>query len=43
MSRLPERAVLAERADNIEARFKLPARKWLRMIRPLPAEPDATA
>ena len=31
---MPERAILVERADNIEARFKLPARKWLRMIRP---------
>ncbi|HUG24085.1 spermidine synthase [Piscinibacter sp.] len=34
---LPERAVLAARAENIETRFKLPARKWLRMIRALPA------
>lgn len=33
---LPERAELAARAENIETRFKLPARKWLRMIRPLP-------
>ena len=32
---IPERAILAARADNIERRFKLPARKWLRMIRPL--------
>ena len=32
---MPERAALAARADNIEGRFKLPARKWLRMIRPL--------
>ena len=31
----PDRATLAQRADNIESRFKLPARKWLRMIRPL--------
>jgi len=36
---MPERDVLAARADNIEARFKLPAKKWLRMIRPLPAPP----
>ena len=41
---MPARAELAARADNIERRFKLPARKWLRMIRPLaqiatPAEP----
>ena len=34
---LPDRDMLAERADNIETRFKLPARKWLRMIRALPA------
>ena len=32
----PERAVLAGRAENIETRFALPARKWLRMIRALP-------
>lgn len=32
---MPERADLAARADNIERRFKLPASKWLRMIRPL--------
>ncbi|HKX43190.1 MAG TPA: spermidine synthase [Burkholderiaceae bacterium] len=29
----PDRATLAARADNIEARFQLPARKWLRMMR----------
>ena len=33
---LPDRATLAARAENIETRFKLPARKWLRMIRDLP-------
>lgn len=32
---LPERPALAERADTIEQRFGLPARKWLRMLRPL--------
>jgi spermidine synthase len=32
---LPDRALLGSRADNIEHRFKLPAKKWLRMIRPL--------
>jgi spermidine synthase len=32
---VPERDTLAARADNIEDRFQLPARKWLRMIRPL--------
>ena len=39
---MPERAVLAQRADTIEARFKLPARKWLRMIRPW-ADPASAA
>ena len=33
---VPDREALAERADNIETRFKLPAKKWLRMIRVLP-------
>ena len=37
--RLPDRATLAARAENIETRFGLPARKWLRMIRPLPPLP----
>jgi len=32
---VPDRATLSARADNIEARFGLPARKWLRMVRPL--------
>lgn len=32
----PDRATLAARAENIETRFQLPARKWLRMIRALP-------
>jgi hypothetical protein len=32
---VPDRDVLTDRADNIEARFGLPARKWLRMVRPL--------
>ena len=30
----PDREALAARADNIESRLQLPARKWLRMIRP---------
>jgi spermidine synthase len=34
-SAIPERSVLADRAETIESRFKLPAKKWLRMIRPL--------
>jgi spermidine synthase len=42
----PAQTLLAARAQNIETRFHLPARKWLRMIRPLPSvtptppEPD---
>jgi len=32
---VPDRETLSARADNIEARFGLPARKWLRMVRPL--------
>ena len=39
---MPDRAALAARADNIEQRFKLPAKKWLRMIRPLAAAGVAT-
>jgi spermidine synthase len=38
----PERDVLAARAQNIETRFKLPAAKWVRMMRPLPALAMAT-
>jgi len=34
---VPDRDVLEQRAANIESRFKLPARKWLRLVRPLPA------
>ncbi len=33
----PSAQVLALRADNIEAGTRLPARKWLRMLRALPA------
>ncbi|MET0383075.1 MAG: spermidine synthase [Burkholderiaceae bacterium] len=32
---VPDRDALSARADNIEARYGLPARKWLRMVRPL--------
>jgi spermidine synthase len=32
---VPDRDTLSARADTIEARFGLPARKWLRMVRPL--------
>ena len=31
----PDRDTLSARAANIEARYGLPARKWLRMVRPL--------
>jgi spermidine synthase len=34
---VPDRDTLSARADNIESRFGLPARKWLRMVRPLSA------
>lgn len=33
---LPDRGTLAQRAEIVESRWGLPARKWLRMIRPLP-------
>ncbi|RZJ08498.1 MAG: spermidine synthase [Rubrivivax sp.] len=33
---VPEREVLEQRAAVIESRFKLPARKWLRLVNPLP-------
>jgi len=38
---LPGRDVLAARAENIETRLGLPARKWLRLLRPwpMPSEP----
>jgi spermidine synthase len=36
---LPDRDTLAARAENIETRFQLPAKKWLRMIRALPDVP----
>jgi hypothetical protein len=34
---LPERATLAARAEVVESRHGLPARKWLRMMRTLPS------
>jgi spermidine synthase len=43
---LPDRATLLDRAAHIEARFKrqgLPARKWLRMLRPLVSQGASTA
>lgn len=39
---LPDRDVLAARAETIETRYALPARKWLRMIRALPSTDDPT-
>ena len=33
---VPTREVLEQRADHIEARHDLPARKWLKLVRPLP-------
>jgi spermidine synthase len=36
---VPGRSVLARRAENIETRWQLPARKWLRMLNSLPADP----
>ncbi len=43
---LPARDELARRAENIETRWQLPARKWLRMMRPvapaaMPIQPPA--
>ena len=32
---VPDRETLTRRAESIEERFGLPARKWLRMVRPL--------
>jgi spermidine synthase len=40
---IPERPELAARAENIETRLALPARKWLRLLRPLSAEPNRPA
>jgi spermidine synthase len=40
---MPDRDTLAMRAECIEERYGLPARKWLRMIRPLPRNLPAAA
>jgi hypothetical protein len=32
---VPDREALLQRAATIEDRWELPARKWLRMVRPL--------
>ncbi len=32
---VPDRETLAQRAETLDTRFKLPAKKWLRMMRPL--------
>ena len=39
---IPGRDTLAARAQNIETRFKLPAGKWLKMMRTLPAPASAS-
>jgi len=39
---VPDRHTLLLRADNIEARYGLPARKWLRLVRPWQAEDPLT-
>ena len=39
---VPDRGVLARRAENIETRWKLPASKWLRMLKTLPADAPAS-
>jgi hypothetical protein len=31
----PTRALLAERAETVETRWGLPARKWLRVLKPI--------
>lgn len=36
----PQRDTLARRAEHVEATYALPAKKWLRMIRPLPFAAD---
>ena len=39
---VPARSVLARRAENIETRWQLPARKWLRMLNALPTDESAS-
>ncbi len=39
----PERDVLMVRAQEVEARFDLPATKWVRVLRPLPLDKTALA
>ena len=39
---IPDRAELARRAENIETRLALPARKWLRLLRPLSIDPASS-
>ncbi|MCE9659278.1 MAG: spermidine synthase [Burkholderiales bacterium] len=39
---VPGRDVLARRAENIETRWKLPASKWLRMLKSLPDDAPAS-
>ena len=37
---VPDRSVLVARAENIDTRLGLPARKWLRLLRPWPMPPE---
>jgi spermidine synthase len=37
---VPDRGSLVARAENIDTRLGLPARKWLRMLRPWPMPPE---
>ena len=37
---VPDRHTLEDRADNIESRYGLPARKWLRLVRPWTTKPS---
>jgi hypothetical protein len=43
---VPDREELAARADTLEGRFRdagLPAKKWLRMVRPFSSSPPVSA
>ena len=33
---VPDRATLERRAESVQAKFGLPATKWLRMVQPMP-------
>jgi spermidine synthase len=40
---LPSRELMSDRAERIESRWKLPARKWLRLLKPAVATADPAA